>query len=101
MAELTPLEEELASAYGTGQPLDVTGRPDREVRAGVVRDLLAEGRGLRLTGAVVAGALDLEGMRLGGALRLVECEFTGPLTLRGADVPLLDLRRSRLVSLSA
>jgi hypothetical protein len=101
VAELTPLEEELASACGTGQPLDVTGRPDREVRAGVVRDLLAEGRGLRLTGAVVAGALDLEGMRLGAALRLVECELTGPVTLRGADLPLLDLRRSRLVSLSA
>jgi hypothetical protein len=67
----------------------------------VLRDLLAGGgRGLRVTGARVVGPLDLAGLRVGGPLRLVDCDLTGAVSLRDADLPLLDLRRSRLVSLS-
>ena len=101
MPGLTDVERRVVAAAQAGAKADLTGADDREVRAEVVRDLLTDGRGLRLTGARVVGGLDLEGARVGGALRLVECDLTGPVSLRGAGVPLLDLRRSRLVSLSA
>jgi hypothetical protein len=98
---LSPVERSVAAAVEAGNPLDLRTEPDRVVRAEVLRDLVAGGAaGLRLTGAEVVGALDLAGLRLGGPLRLVECDLTAAVSLRDADLPLLDLRRSRLVSLS-
>jgi hypothetical protein len=94
----SPVEEGVA----TGQPVDLTGATDRDVPADLLRELVAAGApGLRLTGARVVGPLDLGGLRIGGPVRLVGCDFTAPLSLRDADLPLLDLRRSRLVSLTA
>ncbi|HZB49322.1 MAG TPA: hypothetical protein VE547_09535, partial [Mycobacteriales bacterium] len=94
----SPVEEGVA----TGRPVDLTGATDRDVPADLLRELVAAGApGLRLTGARVVGPLDLGGLRIGGPVRLVGCDFTAPLSLRDADLPLLDLRRSRLVSLTA
>lgn len=100
MSELTAVEQAVVAAAERAELLDLTDAAERDVRAEVLRDLLVAGKGLRLAGVRVIGGLDLEGLRIGGAVRLVRCEFTGPVFLRGADLPLLDLRRSRLVSLS-
>lgn len=67
------VEQEAAQALDTGDVLDLTGRADTSVRAGVVRDLLPgcrppdgdsrtgpDPRGLRLHGATVTGRLDLD-----------------------------------------
>jgi hypothetical protein len=98
---LSPVERSVAAAVEAGGPLDLRAEPDRAVRAQVLRDLVADGAGgVRLTGAEVVGALDLAGLRIGGPLRLVECDLTAAVMLRDAHLPLLDLRRSRLVSLS-
>jgi hypothetical protein len=101
VAELTETERRIVAAAETGSPLDLADAPDRDVRAVVVRDLLAGGHGLRLDNMRVVGPLDLEGVRIGGAVRLVQCELPDPVLLRGAALPLLDLRRCALSTLSA
>ena len=107
MTELTAVEHALVVAVDSGDVLDLRGAEVRELRAAVVRDLLLgrvrqdpDPRGVRIAGARLVGSLDLEGITLQRPLRLLDCELPGSLWLRGAHLPLLDLRRSRLASLS-
>lgn len=73
--------------------------PDRAVRAAVLRWLLlgVDGaprlheKGLRLSGAFVTGALDLEGCRLRCDVRLADCGFDAALVLRSARLDSLQL----------
>ena len=108
MAELTSLEQALVAAVASGELLNVTGRPEREIRAEVVRDVLLgrigdrpDPRGLRLRGAVVLGTLDLDGMRTAVRLRMRGCRFAEGMLLRGASLPLLDLGGSTVTGLLA
>ncbi|HEX6756237.1 MAG TPA: hypothetical protein VF109_09870 [Mycobacteriales bacterium] len=92
------VNELLEAAVATGVECDLRDVPDAEVRAEVVRDLLLTGsgaRGLRLRGARLTGRLDLEGRRI-GELRLLDCELVEQPWLRGASLPLVDLRRCLL-----
>lgn len=105
---LSPVEEALVAAVGSGELLNVTGRPEREIRAEVVRDVLlgrvgerADPRGLRLRGAVVVGTLDLDGMRTAVRLRMRGCRFDDGMLLRGASLPMLDLGGSTVAGLLA
>lgn len=103
MRELTRVEERLRAAAVGGDELDLRGQEDRTVRAEVVRDLLlgpVDPRGLRLRGAVVAGTLDLDGLRTPVRLRVRHCELQG-ITMRGATVPLLDLSGCSVTALLA
>ncbi len=108
MTELSPLEEALVAAVGSGELLNVTGRPERTIRAEVVRDVLLgrigdrpDPRGLRLRGAVVLGTLDLDGMRTAVRLRMRGCTFADGVLLRGAALPMLDLGGSTVHGLLA
>ena len=92
MRELTRVEERLRAAAVGGDELDLRGQEDRTVRAEVVRDLLlgpVDPRGLRLRGAVVAGTLDLDGLRTPVRLRVrnSELQVTDTVDLsRGAEL---------------
>jgi hypothetical protein len=96
MAALTDLERRLTEAAVAGETLDLRAAAERELRAGVVRDVLlgehgpVDARGLQVRGAALAGTLDLDGMQTRVRLRLRDCTLPG-LVLRGASLPLLDL----------
>jgi hypothetical protein len=93
---LTDVERRLVTAVGAGEQLDLRGADDREIRASVVRDLLVGGhgpldaRGLQLRGAVLAGTLDLDGLRSPARVRLRGCALPS-VVLRGSVLPMLDL----------
>jgi hypothetical protein len=106
-APLTAPEAELLASLVTGPrhqcgdgSLPEAGDEARTIRAGLLRLLIlgAEGlpppheKGLFLSGAVIAGTLDLESCRIPRDLRLAGCRFTAPLVLRSAviDTVLLD-----------
>lgn len=100
--ELTEVEGRLAAAVAAGAELDLRGAEDRDVRAEVLRELLLDvtrSRGVRLRGARVVGSVDAEGRHL-GETRLLDCELLGPFWLRGATVPVVDLRGSTLAGLN-
>jgi hypothetical protein len=96
MAALTDLERLLVEAATAGETLDLRAAEARELRAGVVRDVLlgqhgtVDARGLQVRGAALAGPLDLDGLQTRVRLRLRACTLPG-LVLRGASLPLLDL----------
>ena len=96
MAALTDLERRLVETAVAGQTLDLRAAPERELRAGLVRDVLlgehgpVDARGLQVRGAALVGPLDLDGLQTRVRLRLRECTLPG-LVLRGATLPLLDL----------
>lgn len=99
-SRVTP-EALLEQAVAAGVECDLRAVEDAAVPAELVGRLLAGSavRGVRLRGARITGPFDLEGRRL-GELRLLECEVEEELWLRGAALPLLDLRRCRLVGMS-
>ena len=76
MPVLTDLERLLVEAATAGETLDLRTAADRELRAGVVRDVLlgehgpVDARGLQVRGAVLDGRLDLDGMQTRVRLRL-------------------------------
>lgn len=117
--DLSPLERRLVTAVEVGEVVDLAGEarvdpaemdgwpPEREIRAEVIRDVLlgrlgdtADPRGLRVRGARIVGTLDLEAVRIEMLLRLSSCDFTDVIWVRGTQVPLLDLRDSRLRGLN-
>jgi hypothetical protein len=119
MDDLSPLERRLVAAVEAGEVVDVAGEAtvdpaemdewpaEREIRAEVIRDVLlgrlgdtADPRGLRVRGARIVGTLDLEAVRIEMLLRLFSCDFTDVIWVRGTQVPLLDLRDSRLRGLN-
>jgi hypothetical protein len=71
-----------------GETLDLRAAADRELRAGVVRDVLldehgpVDARGLQVRGAALVGTLDLDGLQTRVRLRLRDCALPG-LVLRG------------------
>jgi hypothetical protein len=98
VAELSTVEHALVAAVGRGELLNLTARPEREVRAEVVRDVLIgrlradpDPRGLRLRGVVVVGRLDLDGLRTTVRMQMRGCAFPDGISVRGATLPLLDL----------
>lgn len=96
MAALSDLERRLVEAAVAGETLDLRAAAERELRAGVVRDVLlgehgpVDARGLQVRGAALVGTLDLDGLQTRVRLRLRDCALPG-LVLRGASLPLLDL----------
>ena len=108
MTELSTAEQALVTAVDRGEMLNLTGRPDRAVRADVLRDVLLgrigsdhDPRGLRLRGVTVVGRLDLDGIRTPVRMRMRGCQLPDGLWLRGASVPLLDLGGSTLAGFAA
>ena len=104
---LSQVEQALVSAVGRGELLNLTARPDQEVRADVVRDVLIgrygelDPRGLRLRGVTVVGRLDLDGLRTAARVQLRRCAFPDEIWMRGAALPLLDLGESTVAGLRA
>ncbi|GLY44591.1 hypothetical protein Amsp01_106140 [Amycolatopsis sp. NBRC 101858] len=95
---LSEAEHQLVEAVAAGRQLDFADAPDRTVRADVLRDLLLgklvdalDPRGVRLSGAVVTGSLDLADVRSESPLVLVACEVPEPLVLRRARLAGLTL----------
>jgi hypothetical protein len=80
-SRLSPAERELWDAYPTGAQIDLTGRPDRVVRASVLAQLLLGGcaarpgfvPAVRLCGALITGRLDVTGGRVECEVRLERC----------------------------
>ena len=76
MPVLTDLERLLVEAATAGETLDLRTAADRELRAGVVRDVLlgehgpVDARGLQVRSAVLDGTLDLDGLQTRVRLRL-------------------------------
>jgi len=76
MAALTDLERRLVETAVAGQTLDLRAAPERELRAGLVRDVLlgehgpVDARGLQVRGAALVGPLDLDGLQTRVRLRL-------------------------------
>lgn len=107
MAELSAVEHALVSAVGRGELLNLTARPDHEVRADVIRDVLIgrlgepDPRGLRLRRVTVVGRLDLDGLRTSVRIQMRGCAFPDGIWLRGATLPLLDLGESTVAGLRA
>lgn len=125
-ADLPPLESRIRYAFQRGEPVDVRpdhaapdapdgpdtpGSPDSAgppVRAAVLRSLLlsspaesGEIPALRLSGVTVTGRLDLAYAEMPHQVRLTDCDFDEPLDLSEARIRQLDLRGSRLPSLTA
>jgi hypothetical protein len=88
----------LAEAAAAGTVLELG---DAEVPAPLLRDVLlrsaeVDPRGLRVRGGRFLGVLDLEGLVVDRPVRLIGCELTDRVWLRGARLALLDLRRCRV-----
>lgn len=106
LPRLRPVERRLAQACRTGGgTVDLTGSSETAVRAEVLAALLTEQagqvRGVRLTGAVIEGALDLSGVTVGVPLFFDRCVFTDRLTLHDASLLSLRLAGSTLAGLHA
>ncbi|MCB8906753.1 MULTISPECIES: membrane-associated oxidoreductase [unclassified Streptomyces] len=117
IADLTPLESRIRYAFARGEAVDVRqehGAPDSpdvagpSVRAVVLRGLLLSGPvedgeipALRLRGVTITGRLDLAYAEIPYLIRLVACDFEETPDLSEARVRRLDLRASRLPSLTA
>lgn len=114
--ELSRAEQVMVDGIGNGvfDRVGAGGLPDvwdedRKVRAGVIRALLLGGegvpaiheKGLRLSGAWVAGVLDLEGCRIPRDIGLLDCRFDAIPVLRSAVIDTLSLDGSVLPGLNA
>lgn len=81
----------------------------RSVRAGLLRFLIVGGpaapavheKGIRISGALVTGMLDLEGCRVPRDIGLVDCRFEGAVVLRSAVIDTMYLDGSVLPALLA
>jgi hypothetical protein len=113
---LTAAESAIAAAMAAGQADGSRdrGRPEqheteRAVRAEVLRILLLDAdprypsheKGLRLTGAIITGLLDLEGCRIPRDIQLRRCRFETAPVLRSAIIDNLFLDGSLLPGLRA
>lgn len=107
--ELSSVERALRTAYRTGVPLDLRGRPSVDVRSEMIAELLLDGPPPRsgstarvhLLGARVAGRLDLTGARVDAPVRLQHCVFEEPVVLDHAALGSVDLDGSELPAISA
>lgn len=118
LADFEPLssaERTLIAGLGSGTferlgdgTLPKTGDAERNVRADLLRFCLLGGgglkvheKGVRLTGALVTGTLDLEGCRIPRDIGLLDCRFDAPIILRSAVIDTLFLDGSVLPGLFA
>jgi hypothetical protein len=90
-----------------GGGLPAPDDPRRIIRADLLRLLIlgapdapqAHEKGVRVSGAIIRGALDLEGCRVPRDIGLVDCLFENALVLRSAVIDTLFLDGSRLPAL--
>ncbi len=116
LESLTQPEKDLLADFGNGLfhrcgdgRVPAAGDATREIRAELLRLLLLGGadipklheKGLRVSGAWITGALDLEGCRVMRDLRLADCRFDGTMTLRSAAIDTLLLDGSVMPGLVA
>lgn len=107
-ADLTETERLVWDAFPAGQWVDLRTRPDRDVRAEVIRALLLGVRpsvpgaraGLRLIGAVVTGVLDAGYAEIDGVISVQESRFEDRIEFYGARLRRLNLSRSQLAGLN-
>ncbi|WP_189156260.1 hypothetical protein [Lentzea pudingi] len=92
-------------AAEAGEVLNLSRRGNNVVPATAIRDLVRSGdvdpRGLRVRGARVTGALNLDFITTSTALQLDDCVFEEPLSLHDADLPALSLDGSTLPEMNA
>jgi hypothetical protein len=100
---VTTVVDQLVESVTLGTVLDLTDAPDRTVPAGVIRDVLRgklapdpDPRGLRLSGAVVGGRLDLVNVVSSVWLELTDCVLPEGINAYGAQLSGLDLSGSRV-----
>jgi hypothetical protein len=109
---LSAAERALWDAFPRGRSVDLTGRPRAEartIRAEVIAALLlgaraAEGgriAAVRLTGARIAGTLELGHGVITVPVRLASCDIDGVIDLTGAKTRDIDLSGSGLAGLAA
>ncbi|MFJ5994938.1 membrane-associated oxidoreductase [Streptomyces sp. NPDC092370] len=117
---MTPAEERVWRAFARGEDVDLRGPadedpargadwgPERTLRATVVRALLlsapqedGETAALRLAGARITGALNLQYADVDHAVRLSDCFFEDVPVLYAARLRQLNLRGSALPGLDA
>ncbi|WP_434451558.1 hypothetical protein [Lentzea sp. E54] len=95
----------MTRAAEAGEVLDLSRRGNNVVRAEAIRDLLRSGevdpRGLKVTGARITGALNLDFISTSTALQLDNCLFEEPASLHDTDLPALSLDGSTLPELNA
>ena len=119
--DLTDAEKKLEGAVRRGEVADYRTRnkefdhpadganwgSERTIRAEVIYALAVgdnsdvHAKGLRIRGAKIAGALDLDSAQIPHPLALVDCFIGEPITLRDADAPLVNLTGSRVVGVQA
>ena len=103
LEDLTDPESALVDAARGGDKLVC----DKPIRAELIRELLLgwrgalDPRGVRLHGARVVGALELEYVTAAAGLDLIDCDVEEPVDLSQATLPRLVLTRSRLVAIRA
>jgi len=105
---ITDTERDVADAFATGSELDLTGRPDPRVRAAALRYLLLGGVTadpgdrveLRLSGAQVEGALEVDFADIDAPVTLTGCTFHGRITFFGSHLRRLTLTASEFPELN-
>lgn len=113
---LSPAERVLVEGLDEGRfdrleggDLPERGDEGRTVRADLLRLLIVGGpdaprvheKGVRLSGALIVGTLDLEGCRIPRDIGLADCLFEAPVILRSAVIDTLLLDGSHLPGLIA
>jgi hypothetical protein len=101
LTDLTDTERAVATGFATGSRVDLTGGPDPVVRAGALRFLLLGGVTaepgdrveLRLVGARVRGALEVDFADVDAPVTLERCTFDGPISFFGSHLRRLTLDR--------
>jgi hypothetical protein len=97
--DLTDTERAVAAKFVTGSEVDLAGWPDPTVRGEALRFMLLGGvtaepgdrAELRLTGARVEGAFEVEFAELDAPATLKRCTFDGPISFFGSHLRRLTL----------
>ncbi|MBP2328340.1 uncharacterized protein YjbI with pentapeptide repeats [Kibdelosporangium banguiense] len=105
--DLTDQEQSLVTAARDGTVLAFGEEPDSAVRAGLIRELLLgrrgelDPRGVRISGARITGALELDYVTAAAGLDLVDCVLDERADLTRAVLPRLTLSGSRIAGIQA
>jgi hypothetical protein len=105
---ITDTERAVAEAFATGAELDVSTWPDTRVRGVALRYLLLGGvtaepgarAELRLSGAQVEGALEVDFADVDAPITLTRCRFGGKVTFFGSHLRGLTLTESEFPELN-
>ena len=113
-ARLSPPERRLWRAAANGESLDLHDdsglEPHRDnrrtIRAGVLRRLLTDRQSsnsyaIRLRGARISGAFDVEAVALTRGLYMTDCLFDQPVNLTDSEVPSVRLHGCNMPGLNA